>query len=669
LSSETRQFTGLTGDYAISYEYNLAGALKALTDHAGSRVDYAFNNAGNLTSVTGSGVHSVPTYASNFLYRAWGGIKDFDFGNGAHQHLTFNSRLQNTSMSLSNGSISANWTFDYYGDGKIQKVTDSQNPIFDRAFDYDQVGRLQQLRTGAEARGGTTADGPFKQTYNYDVWENTTSRTYRIWSESPQTEGASFTNNRRQFWSYDGEGNLGSDSSAIYGYDAAGRQNQFVANTYVGGWPTQYPTQSVKEISQTFDGNSAPAKKTTTNRWEQYLNEQWQVQEDVTTVYYLRSTALGGKVIAELDAAGAKRMGYVFAGAMRIATQQVWTGSSTVAWTSTSPATGSEYMVGGPYLERKELDPLGADVTSPPVSSALAEPIFYNPKFDQMPLMIEGGPSEEYEQANRDRALLMAETFQALYEREQAEKLWQAGKRDEAQAILDKNPNVGIQYRALVDGEVVQSGSYFGKDAADFLNGLNIAVAAGLLSPQTSAATYGRHHAGANLENSETPLNPREIYSIYRGLKNIEKYFPLCSNFIKGTLEKLQELNPNNPPVSIDIVRIFRAIQYQSKGGFFKSTKGSSTVDGLIKEGNAKIIYVSSPFIYISRTIHEGFHISGMNDWLSDQQVAQAISQVDHNYLNQYAQIDPTSKGAYNKYSYLIDNALSTNCPDSLFQR
>lgn len=504
LISETRQFTGLSSNYMISYQYNLAGALKAITDPAGSRVDYSFNNSGNLTSVTGSGAHSVPTYASNFLYRAWGGIKDFDFGNGAHQHLTFNSRLQNTSMALSNGSISASWTFDYYGDGKIQKVTDSQNPIFDRAFDYDQVGRLQQLRTGAEARGGTTADGPFKQTYNYDVWENTTSRTYRNWSESTQTEGASFTNNRRQFWSYDEEGNLGSDSSAIYGYDAAGRQNHFVANTYVGGWPTQYPTQSVLEISQTFDGNSAPAKKTTTNRWEQFINEEWQVQENVATVYYLRSTALGGKVVAELDAAGSKRMGYVFAGAMRIATQQVWTTSSAVGWTSTSPATGSEYMVGGPYLERKELDPLGGDVTSPPVSPALAEPIFYNPKFDQMPLMIEGGPSEEYEQANRDRAMLMAETFQALYDREQAEKLWQAGKRDEAQAILDKNPNTGIEYRALVDGEVVQSGSYFGKDAADFLNGLNIAIAGGMLLPQASAAAYGRHHAEGDQQESVT---------------------------------------------------------------------------------------------------------------------------------------------------------------------
>src|SRR5688572_32120538 len=52
-------------------------------------------------------------------------------------------------------------------------------------------------------------------------------------------------------------------------------------------------------------------------------------------------------------------------------------------------------------------------------------------------------------------------------------------------AILHENPNVGIEYRALVNGEVVQSGSYFGKDAADFLNGINLAVGMGWLSPVT----------------------------------------------------------------------------------------------------------------------------------------------------------------------------------------
>jgi YD repeat-containing protein len=489
LTSETRLFSGLSGSFTLSYEYNLAGALKAFTDHAGSRVDYAFNSVGVLTAVTGLGAHSIPTYLSNIAYRASGAIKDMDFGNGAHQHLNFNSRLRNTSMTLSNGSISASWDFDYYADGKIRKVTDSQNPIFDRAFDYDYIGRVQEVRTGSEARGGSTADGPFKQAYAYDVWENTTARSYRIWSGSMQSDGATFTNNKRQFWSYDNEGNLGGDFEATYGYDAAGRQNQFNSNATVGGWPTQFPQQPAMEISQTFDGNSATVKKTTINRWEENLNEEVQIQESTTTVYYLRSTVLG-KAIAELDETGYKRVGYVFAGGMQIATQQVWNAGFgyDVELITTSPATGSEYMVAGNQLGRKELDPLGVDVTQPPAPMLIPVPVFYNPKFDQMPLQIEGGPSDEYEQNNADWASLVTATIQAAQERDRAEKLWQSGKRSEAMAILQKNPNVGVEYRTLVDGQITESGSHFGKDAADFLNGLDIAVAEGLLSPVNEAS-------------------------------------------------------------------------------------------------------------------------------------------------------------------------------------
>jgi hypothetical protein len=282
------------------------------------------------------------------------------------------------------------------------------------------------------------------------------------------------------------------------------------------------------EVFQTFDGNSAPVKKTTINRWEEYINEEWQVQEEATTIYYLRSTALGGKVIVELDSAGYKRVGYVFAGGMRIATHYVWSNSgpsSVVERTSASPATGSEYMIDGSYMVRKELDPLGADVTTPPSPSLITEPIFYNPRFDQMPLEIEGGPSEEYTQANRNWDALMAETFQAIHDRAEAEKLWQAGKRDEALAILQKNPNVGIEYRALAGGKIVKSGSYFGQDAADFLVGLSMAVDAGFLSPVvgTRAEIGQRHHPLLQAANAQNTLTATVYFWAPGELANIGK--------------------------------------------------------------------------------------------------------------------------------------------------
>ena len=58
-------------------------------------------------------------------------------------------------------------------------------------------------------------------------------------------------------------------------------------------------------------------------------------------------------------------------------------------------------------------------------------------------------------------------------------------------AILHENPNVGNRIPRLSQwGGGPQSGSYFGKDAADFLNGLNLAVGAGLLSPREGMSAY-----------------------------------------------------------------------------------------------------------------------------------------------------------------------------------
>jgi YD repeat-containing protein len=459
LQSETRQFSGSgapAGNYTLSYDYNLVGELKTIIDPTGSRVDYEIDSAGRLLSVSGSGANSAPTYANHFLYRAWGAIKDFDFGNGVHQHLNFNNRLQNTALALSNvntlGTMS--WTYDYYSDGRLSRVTDSAAPNFDRYFDYDHEGRVLNALTGSEARGGTTADGPFRQSYNYDVWENTTSRTNRLWTQSPQAEGPiNYPNNRHENWQYDDQGRLRGTYDANIGYDAAGRNVFFSANVYLPNG------QSVLEIGQTFDGNSQPVSKTETNRSDP------NAPASVTSTYYLRSTALGGKVVAEMDSNGYKRVGHIYAGEMEIATQTIFNPGhgSQVSWSSTNPATGSHYALdNGRNAGREELDLLGADVTNPPDSNPLTvdEPPLYNPKFNDRPLEYSWGPSQEVADAMSWWEDQLAITEQAIAERDDLQKAWQAHDIKTMQAILS-NHLAGVQGP---DGR-----SLFGKEAAAFL--------------------------------------------------------------------------------------------------------------------------------------------------------------------------------------------------------
>jgi hypothetical protein len=64
-------------------------------------INYNCDGTGRVVSVTGENnlVENVSTYASNLAYRAWGALKDIDYGNGAHSHIGYNTRLFPTAYS------------------------------------------------------------------------------------------------------------------------------------------------------------------------------------------------------------------------------------------------------------------------------------------------------------------------------------------------------------------------------------------------------------------------------------------------------------------------------------------------------------------------------------------------------------------------------------------
>src|SRR5215210_6509727 len=69
------------------------------------------------------------------------------------------------------------------------------------------------------------ADGPYKQTYGYDVWGNMTERTGRYWSQNVPALSLSYnsTTNRNPQWGYDNDGRVTQQGTAQFSYDAAGR--------------------------------------------------------------------------------------------------------------------------------------------------------------------------------------------------------------------------------------------------------------------------------------------------------------------------------------------------------------------------------------------------------------------------------------------------------------
>ena len=71
--------------------------------------------------------------------------------------------------------------------------------------------------------------------------------------------------------------------------------------------------------------------------------------------YYLRSSVLDGRIVAELNQSGQKQKGYVFAGGQLLAVQEF----GSVLWQHVDPITGStgESRQTGTFTRTAELDP------------------------------------------------------------------------------------------------------------------------------------------------------------------------------------------------------------------------------------------------------------------------------------------------------------------------
>ncbi len=354
MTSESRFFSALGQSYTLSYDFNLAGQLKRVTDHTGMTINYGFDNTGRLSNITGADnlFMGITNYASNFQYRAWGGLKAMTDGSGHISSLLYNSKLLPTHFNLSNGQVSQNYT--YHNDGRLSFVQNTTDVNFDRSYSYDHMARLGGAATGGGARGDSGAT-PYNEGFGYDAFNNLNSRYTLSWGQDGMTDGATYTNNRRSGWGYDANGNNTTIGSRTYQFDAAGQMTLMTGQRWV---INHYITVSQ---SAAYDGDGQKVKD---------------VSQGLTT-YYLRSSVLGGTIIEEVNSSGQKTVGYVYSpDGVPVARQSVAGSNSYITWKRSSPAGTGEhdynvgYGFGSGSPQRTELDPLGAAVpleyTPPP---------------------------------------------------------------------------------------------------------------------------------------------------------------------------------------------------------------------------------------------------------------------------------------------------------------
>jgi hypothetical protein len=330
---------------------------------------------GRLANVTGSGYNNASQFASAFQYRAWGAPKHYNIGfewwNGTSTltptDFSYNSRLQLTHFELAHPTSGASSiyssSYQYYADGRLKFVSDmrawsiqegwppTENMHqFDRGYSYDHAERLTQGLTGDEARGGSNPDGPYKETYQYDVWDHMTNRVDRIWSRPVDSLDTTYVNNRNQLWyyTYDADGNPTSDGS----FDASGRKSSYgTSRFYIPfGSFNPNPTWNSAVDTNTYDGDGLLVKQLEA------------IGTDHFDSYWIRSTVLGGAVILWTEVAtnsyyapgwsNTIRLSSIYAAGDKIAHST----DGNVTFDHAEPLTGRRSGV--------EADPLGQEVGS-----------------------------------------------------------------------------------------------------------------------------------------------------------------------------------------------------------------------------------------------------------------------------------------------------------------
>ena len=208
--------------YSLSYSYNLAGNLTSLTYPSGRVIETRYDSAGRVVGVKDqqSGIYyagAVESDATNRMqYAANGAVQVMKLGNGLWEHTDFNSRLQTTQIGLGTSSTDSSTlglTYNYgstNNNGNLLSIAYTGGGLsYSQTFAYDELNRLT---TSAESGGS------WSQTNKYDRYGN---RAIDLGGGN-QSLYFNAANNRitNSGYVYDGAGNLTSDGTQSYGYDA-----------------------------------------------------------------------------------------------------------------------------------------------------------------------------------------------------------------------------------------------------------------------------------------------------------------------------------------------------------------------------------------------------------------------------------------------------------------
>jgi hypothetical protein len=286
----------------IDYQYNVSGQLSNISiSSTGASLSYSYDKAGQMTGVTGGGYGGVSTFLSQAEYRASGGVKTLEYGNGRAMNYGYNSRLQVSHIDMP-GVISSDYT--YYDDGRLKEIS-SVSPSggatqisMDRKYEYDEMGRFSFLRRSPYGiEGGGLG---YRINHSYNVFDNMEHQDHKYGVLIPDTlheYSTTWLNNRNL------DPEIGQD-----GYDKAGNLKRSDNRVYTYNSVGKPVSVSDLNLSYAYDGDSLKLKEVRTSPPQQGVPPNLLNY----TTYFVRSAVLEGKIVMELDGAGQRKWDYIY---------------------------------------------------------------------------------------------------------------------------------------------------------------------------------------------------------------------------------------------------------------------------------------------------------------------------------------------------------------------
>ena len=229
-------------DFTMTASYNLAGGMTSETYPSGRTVNYGYDGAGRMASLNSPTITNAPVGVSlnNINYAPSGGLLSETYGNGLVHSVSYNSRLQPSTINLVSASTSASplqLSYQYTStstsndnNGNVLQITSAIGTnTFQQEFSYDGVNRLTYAY---EQDNGSTTNA-WQQAFGYDRYGN--RQQYAGGTTSGAPDMTFDQNNKVTGMTYDSVGNMTYDGNHNYTFDAENKVIGYdgLANQYV----------------------------------------------------------------------------------------------------------------------------------------------------------------------------------------------------------------------------------------------------------------------------------------------------------------------------------------------------------------------------------------------------------------------------------------------------